>query len=67
MAAWIAETQAERRLAEQCATATPTKVTKTGDRLSQDEIIPIGQELGDIVTALRDAEPSTSTATSACG
>ena len=57
VAGWIAETQAERRLAEQRATATPAKVTETGDRLSEDEIVAIVEELGDMVTALRDAEP----------
>jgi hypothetical protein len=57
VAGWIAETQAERRLAEQRATATPAKITKTGDRLSEDEIVAIVEELGDMVTALRDAEP----------
>jgi hypothetical protein len=57
VAAWIAETQAERRLAEQRDRATPPKVTKTGDRPGEDEIVAIVEELGDMVTALRVAEP----------
>jgi hypothetical protein len=44
VAAWIAETQIDRRLAAQHSTATSAMVTETGNRLSQD-------------TALRDAEP----------
>ncbi len=57
VAAWIAETQAERRLAEQRATATPATATETENRLSQEEIVAIVEELGDMVAALRDAEP----------
>jgi hypothetical protein len=56
VAGWIAETQAERRLAEQRATATPA-VAETENRLSQEEIVAIVEELGDMVAALRDAEP----------
>jgi hypothetical protein len=57
VAAWIGETQAERRLAEQRDKATPAKASETGDRLSEDEIVAIVEELGDMITALRDAEP----------
>src|SRR4029453_276266 len=37
--------------------ATSAKVPETGDILSEDEIVAIVEELGDLVTALRDAEP----------
>ena len=57
MAAWIAETQAERRPAEQRDRAAPAKVTETRDRLSEDEIVALVEEFGDMVTVLRDAEP----------
>jgi hypothetical protein len=57
VAAWIAETQADRRLAVQRATAKPATVTATENRLSQEEIVAIVEELGDMVAALRDAEP----------
>jgi hypothetical protein len=53
----MAETQAERRPAEQRATAIPATVTGTENRLSQEEIVAIVEELGDMVAALRDAEP----------
>jgi hypothetical protein len=56
VAGWIAETQAERRLAEQCDNRT-ANVAETRHRMSADEIIAIVEELGDMVTALRDAEP----------
>jgi site-specific DNA recombinase len=57
VAGWIAEAQAERRLAEQHRRETPSKVTDPVHRLSTEEIVAIVEELGDIVTALRDAEP----------
>jgi site-specific DNA recombinase len=57
VAGWIAETQAERRLAEQHRRETPSKVTDPAHRLSTEEIIAIVEELGDVVNALRDAEP----------
>jgi hypothetical protein len=66
VAAWIAETQAERRLAEQRATATPAKITETGDRLSEDEIVAIVEERGDMVTALRDADRADRSARKSC-
>jgi hypothetical protein len=57
VAGWIAETEAERRLAEQHRREAPRQVTDAVHRLSTEEIIAIVEELGDIVTALRDAEP----------
>ena len=57
VARWIAETQAERRLAEQHRRETPGKVNDPVHRLSTEEIFAIVEELGDIVDALRDAEP----------
>jgi hypothetical protein len=56
VAGWIAETQAERRRTEQHRRGTPRHVTDAVDRLSTEEIVAIVEELGDIVTALRDAE-----------
>jgi hypothetical protein len=46
-----------RRLAEQHRRETPSKATDPAHRLSTEEIIAIVEELGDIVNALRDAEP----------
>jgi hypothetical protein len=57
VAAWIAETRAELRLAEQHRRETPGQVTDAVHRLSTEEIVAIVEELGDIVNALRDAEP----------
>jgi hypothetical protein len=57
VAGWIAETQAERRQAEHrqqasMATNEPPEATFT-----EQEIIAIVEELGDMVAALRDADP----------
>src|SRR4051794_13356767 len=65
----IAETQAARLAAENPQQGTaPPDASDSVFSLSADEIIAIVEEIGDLVTALRDAEPehnSTSTATSA--
>jgi hypothetical protein len=57
VAGWIAETQAARRRAEQHHDETPGNVTDPVHRLSMEEIVAIVEQLGDIVTVLRDAEP----------
>ncbi len=57
-AGWIAETQAERQRAEQHEQAlTTAEVPDSISRITEEEIIAIVEELGDLVTALRDAEP----------
>lgn len=59
VAGWIAETQAERLRAEQHqqqAAATAGEPQPTG-QLTEEKIITIVEELGDLVTALRDADP----------
>jgi hypothetical protein len=58
VAGWIAETQAERRRSEQRERAVAkARVPDTVGRVTENEIIGILEELGDLVTALRDAEP----------
>ncbi|WP_347404795.1 recombinase family protein [Micromonospora sp. WMMD1102] len=58
VAGWIAETQAERQLAEQQERAvTASGVPDTTGHLTEEEITTIVEELGDLVTAVRDAEP----------
>ncbi|MFC7279102.1 recombinase family protein [Paractinoplanes rhizophilus] len=58
VAGWIAETQAARKLAEQGqANAAPPDKTDSISHLSEDDIIAILDDLGDLVTALGDAEP----------
>jgi site-specific DNA recombinase len=57
VAGWIAETQAARRLAEQHHQAALAKVADRVDRLTEEEIVAIVDELGDMITALREAEP----------
>ncbi len=58
VAGWIAETQAERLRAEQHQpTATTAKTPDKASHLTEEELIAIIDELGDLVTALRDADP----------
>lgn len=61
VAAWIAETQTERRHAaqhEKAETAPPAQKTAgTAPQPTEDQIITIVEELGDLVSALRRAEP----------
>jgi DNA invertase Pin-like site-specific DNA recombinase len=54
---WIAETQAERQRAEQHQNTPVEKTPPTADLPSEEQLIAIVEELGDIVSALRDAEP----------
>lgn len=54
--AWIAEAQAERRLITQ-QQAPSTKPAEAVQQWSEGDIIKIVEELGDVVAALRDAEP----------
>ncbi|MFV2104920.1 hypothetical protein ACFHWY_28550, partial [Micromonospora sp. LOL_024] len=55
---WIAETQAERLRAEQHQQATTTaRASDKANHFTEEKIIAIIEELGDLVTALRDAEP----------
>lgn len=58
VAGWIAETQAERRHAkERQRTPTSAEATAKIRHFTQEEIITIVEELGDLVAALRDADP----------
>ncbi|RZU76866.1 hypothetical protein EV384_5568 [Micromonospora kangleipakensis] len=58
IAGWIAETQAERQRAEHHErTMLAAEAPDATDHLTEEEIIAIVEELGAIVTALRDAEP----------
>ncbi|MEU7997588.1 zinc ribbon domain-containing protein [Micromonospora sp. NPDC049060] len=57
VAGWIAETQAERQRAAQRHQAPAEEEARTPARLSEDQIITAVEELGDLVDALRDAEP----------
>ncbi|HEU4426371.1 MAG TPA: hypothetical protein VFR67_27850, partial [Pilimelia sp.] len=58
VAGWIADTQAERQRAEtRQQTAAAAKASDDLGRLTEDEIIAMLDELGDMITALRDAEP----------
>ena len=58
VATWIADTQAERQRAEQREhTAHEALKTDNSQTLTTDDVIAILDELGDMITALRDAEP----------
>ncbi|MFE0530435.1 recombinase family protein [Micromonospora parva] len=57
VAGWIAETQAERQRAEQSHQAPAKEEPRIPALFSEDQIIAIVEELGDLVDALRDAEP----------
>jgi hypothetical protein len=57
VAGWIAETQAERQRAEHHQHLPIEEVPDSAARLTKDQIIAIVEELGDIVSALRNAEP----------
>nr|AGS49534.1 recombinase [uncultured bacterium esnapd8] len=58
VAGWIAETQAERQRAERHPhTPAEKKAGSTPPRFNEEQIIAIVEELGDLVHALRDAEP----------
>ncbi|TBL44928.1 recombinase family protein [Verrucosispora sp. SN26_14.1] len=58
VAGWIAETQAERRRAEQHQqTRTTAKTSDMASHLTENGLLTIIDELGDLVTALRDADP----------
>lgn len=58
VAGWIAETQTERRQAEERhQTATASKTSDRITHLTAEELTAIVEELGDLVTALRDADP----------
>ena len=55
LAGWIAETQAERERAQQRDQA-PTTADEIS-YLTEDQIAAIIDDLGDMITALREAEP----------
>jgi site-specific DNA recombinase len=57
VADWIAETQADRQRAEQHRNAAAQATSDGSASLSDEQIIAIVEELGDMVTALRDADP----------
>ena len=57
VAAWIAETQAERLRVEERQHAPTAAVPDGVGRLTDEEIITIIEKLGDLVAALRDADP----------
>ena len=58
VAGWIAETQPERLRAEQHQqTATTAKTPDKASHPTEEELFAIIDELGDLVTALRDADP----------
>ncbi|MER7457352.1 recombinase family protein [Micromonospora sp. NPDC126480] len=58
VAGWIAETQAERQRAEQHQhTPAEDRPGNIPPRLNEEQIIAIVEQLGDLVNALRDAEP----------
>ncbi|MGN9913557.1 hypothetical protein ACTMTJ_39080 [Phytohabitans sp. LJ34] len=58
VAGWIAETQAERQRAkERQPSATTTNIATDIGRLTEEKIVAILDELGDLVTALREAQP----------
>ncbi|MFI6159038.1 hypothetical protein ACIA59_03720 [Micromonospora haikouensis] len=55
---WIAETQAERQRAERLQhTAPAVQETDSPQRFTEEQITAVVDELGDLVRALRDAEP----------
>jgi hypothetical protein len=55
--AWIAETQAERQRAQQRQHTPAEEVSDETVQLTKEQIITIVEELGDLVSALRNAEP----------
>jgi site-specific DNA recombinase len=57
VAGWIADTQTERHQAEQRQQAATTEPPPEHGRFTEEEIIAIVEELGDLVAALRQAEP----------
>lgn len=57
VAGWIAETQAERQRVEQRQHTPVEEKADTAPHFSQEQIIAIVEKLGDLVSALRDAEP----------
>jgi len=57
VAGWIAETQAERQLAEQRHQPATVEGSDELDRITEEEIVAIVEQLGDMVTTLRAAEP----------
>ncbi|MEV6491168.1 zinc ribbon domain-containing protein [Actinoplanes sp. NPDC051633] len=56
--AWIAETQSDRERAQEHirTKAQEQDVARTSD-LTEDEVVAIVEQLGDMITVLRDAEP----------
>jgi hypothetical protein len=56
VAGWIAETQAERLHAQQ-QTQPPRPAPDEIGHLTEEQVIAIVDELGDMITALREAEP----------
>jgi hypothetical protein len=59
VAAWIADTQAERQRADE-REHTAIREALDGDTseiLTEEEVVAIVEELGDMITVLRDAEP----------
>lgn len=58
VAGWIAETQAERQRAERHQhIPAEEKAGNTPPRFNEEQIIAVVEKLGDVVNALRDAEP----------
>ncbi|MFI7435502.1 hypothetical protein [Micromonospora haikouensis] len=54
---WIAETQAERQRAERLQHTPAEQATDSPQRFTEEQITAVVDELGDLVRALRDAEP----------
>ncbi|MBU8861766.1 MULTISPECIES: hypothetical protein [unclassified Micromonospora] len=57
VAGWIAETQAEREHAERHQHTPVEEKTNVPTRYSEEQIIAVAEELGDLVAALRNAQP----------
>ncbi|AXH93432.1 MULTISPECIES: hypothetical protein [Micromonospora] len=57
VAGWIAETQAEREHAERHQHTPAEEKTNAPARYSEEQIIAVVEELGDLVAALRNAQP----------
>lgn len=57
VAGWIAETQAERQRAEQHQHTPIDEMTDSPAPLTEEQVVAIVEELGDLVSALRNAEP----------
>lgn len=57
VAGWIAETQTDRQRAEQHQHTRTEENTDSRVQFSEEQIIAIVEELGDLTGALRDAEP----------